>query len=89
MEKNEQQEAFVTFNRNRDVVFSILDKLELIELLQFAEVCKEWLALSKDYKLTAQRWSHQVVPTTTRKIWFLTDFNQCGISVSATGICVW
>ncbi|XP_061993249.1 uncharacterized protein LOC133711096 [Rosa rugosa] len=60
--KNKQQVPFVILNSNQDIVFLILDKLKPIDLLRFAAVCKECLALSKEYNLTAQRWSNQVVP---------------------------
>ncbi|KAL6186776.1 hypothetical protein ACLB2K_042895 [Fragaria x ananassa] len=60
--KKQQETAVVILNSNQDVVFSILDKLEPIDLLRFTAVCKEWLALSKKYHLTTQRWSTQLVP---------------------------
>lgn len=37
------------------------DKLEAVDHVCFAAVCKEWRALSKAYNLTTKRWSKQII----------------------------
>lgn len=45
------------------IVFLILDKLlEAMDHVRFAVVCKQWLALAKDYNHSTQRWHQSKIP---------------------------